>query len=150
MSTIEDRVTKLETLMLAMLASKAAPPAETDTLDPKFLREPWADKTIKKDPPKWKGVSYVGKLYSQASAAWLLDNASFLEWKASKGRQEVPVRLKNNGKPWHEADSFEAKLCRTWAAQAHQPGPSDMPRGDKDKGDAWEPEAGGGDDDFGF
>jgi hypothetical protein len=44
--------------------------------------------------------------------------AGFYEWKASKGREENPPRLRNDGKPWHESDSFEAKLLRAWAKRA--------------------------------
>lgn len=79
------------------------------------LSADWADKMVAKDPPRWQGETMVGVPYSECPAGWLDSMAGFLAWKAQKGREEVPVRVNNRGKPWHESDAFEAKLCRTWA-----------------------------------
>jgi len=90
-----------------------------EALPDHMLNNAWADATIDKDPPKYKGRSQVGRRYSIAPVDWLESAAGFYEWKAQKGREENPVRLqtsgKNAGKPWHEADSFKAKLLRAWA-----------------------------------
>ena len=79
------------------------------------LDKAWADKKITKDPPKWTGPTQVNRTYSKAPVEWLESMAGFLDWKAQKGREEVPVRLNNSGKPWHESDTFEAKILRGWA-----------------------------------
>lgn len=93
-----------------------------DALPDHLLDNAWADAKIDKDPPKFKGRTQVGRRYSIASVEWLESAAGFYEWKAQKGREEVPVRLqasgKNAGKPWHEADTFKAKLLRAWAKRA--------------------------------
>jgi hypothetical protein len=107
---IEAKVDRL----LAAVPSAAAS-ASGDALPDHQLDNAWADKEIKKDPKRYSGPTMVGLRYSQAPAAWHEAQASFLDWKAEQGRKENPVRLNNNGKPWHEADTFEAKICRAWA-----------------------------------
>lgn len=89
-----------------------------DTLPEHVLENAWADRAITRDPKQWKGRTQVGRRYSQAPAEWLEMFARNMDFKAQKGREEVPVRLNNKGKPWHEADTFEAKLLRTWAVRA--------------------------------
>ena len=79
------------------------------------LENDWANKIVSKDPRRWTGESMVGRRYSDCSAEWHDSMAGLCEFKAQKGREETPVRLKNNGRPWHESDAFEAKLCRAWA-----------------------------------
>ena len=86
-----------------------------DTLPEHMLTKSWADKKISKDPKQWKGPTQVGKTYSRAPVEWLEMAANNADFKAQKGREENPVRLRNDGKPWHESDTFEAKLLRTWA-----------------------------------
>jgi hypothetical protein len=109
-----------------------------EALPDHMLDNDWADSKIDKDPPKWKGRSQVNRWYSDAPPEWLRSMAGFFDWKADKGRKEVPVRLqssgKNAGKPWHEADTFKAKLLRAWAirnerkaAQQPRPGPAKPP-----------------------
>lgn len=111
---------------VAVLEAKAATapsggPRPTDTFDPSKLSEHWADKPVRKLPSKWKGRDVTGELYSTLSAKEATDLAGFFEWKAQKGREEVPVRCRDDGKPWHESDAFEAKLLRTWASVASAP-----------------------------
>lgn len=99
------------------------------------LSNAWADKKIGKDPKKWKGPSQVGKFYSRAPLEWLELAAEACEFKAYKGRQEDPPRLKNNGKPWHESDSFEARILRAWAERRRKqppPAPATPSATDKD------------------
>lgn len=123
MSTVEARLATLEAKMAAVEARLAGPaptPAShnetpTDTFSDDKLENDWANKTVSKDLPRWKGDSMVGRMYSDCSAEWHDQASGFYEWKAKKGREEQPVRLKNNGKPWHESDTFNAKLHRTWA-----------------------------------
>jgi hypothetical protein len=84
----------------------------------------------------------VGRRYSEATAEWHNAQAGLMSWKAKKGREEVPVRMKNNGKPWWESDLFESKLSRAWArrlagkpaaaAQPQQTGGGEMPLAEDD------------------
>lgn len=121
-----------------------------EPLPDQMLENAWADQTIDKDPPKYKGRSQVGRRYSLAPLDWLESTAGFFEWKAHKGRNETPVRVqtsgKNAGKPWHEADTFRARLLRAWAKRAAQKAaakPAPAPS-------APAPNDPGGDDDFNF
>lgn len=110
------RLSVIEAKVDRLLAGVAAPSAPTGEAFPDArLSEVWADKEIKKDPPRYSGPTMVGRRFSTATAEWHETNASYLDWKAQKGREETPVRLNNKGKPWHESDTFEAKLCRAWA-----------------------------------
>jgi hypothetical protein len=100
-------------------------PMSEKPIDDHQLENGWADKTIAKDPKKWKGPTQVGKRYSRAPLEWLELAAEACEFKAYKGRQEVPPRLNNKGKPWHESDSFEARILRGWAERRRkQPAPA--------------------------
>lgn len=117
---------------------------QVEPLNDAQLDKAWADKRISKDPKNWKGRTQVGRRYSNAPPEWLLSMAGFFEWKAQKGREEVPVRTRDDGKPWHESDTFEAKLLRAWARRnANKPAPAPSPPKD-DFGDP------GGPDDFNF
>lgn len=101
---------------------------EEEALPDHLLEKPWADKTIARDPKQWKGPTQVNRRYSRAPAEWLLMAARNMEFKAQKGREEVPVRLNNKGKPWHESDTFEAKILRGWARRnADKPAPAPKP-----------------------
>jgi len=112
-------------------SSGGVPRAEP--LPDSMLDKSWADKAITKDPKSYKGRSQVGRRYSLAPADWLESMAGFFEWKAQKGREENPPRLRNDGKPWHESDMFEAKLLRAWArrnAAKPKPTPKQEPADD--------------------
>jgi len=43
---------------------------------------------VRKDPPRWKGESFVGSPYSACSAEYLRALAGFLQWKAKKNDEE--------------------------------------------------------------
>lgn len=111
-------------------------------IDDHQLDNSWADKKVTKDPKKWKGPTQVGKTYSRAPIEWLEMAAASLEYKAHMGRLENPPRLSNkvrNGKPvpWHESDSFEARIIRGWVERkkkrgAAKPAPAAEPGGDDD------------------
>lgn len=126
MSTLDmamQRIAVLEARVAALESSKApaaqqSSPGVRQTSEPlsdDMLHKSWADKRVKRDPPKWGGESKIGMLYSQVESDWHESNAGFCDWKAAKGAAEVPVRCNKEGKPWHESDTFEAKLCRAWA-----------------------------------
>lgn len=86
--------------------------------DDDLLAREWADMEIRRDPPRTTQPSHVGKRMSECTEAYLLDYASFFDWKARKGREEDPPRLNNKGKPWYESDELTAKIARGWAARA--------------------------------
>ncbi len=145
MSTNEQRIEALEQdvrllkMALAGGGTSTAPRQATTTanaqtatnnnqneLDDSKLGESWADQEIRKDPPLWisdGGESYVGKTMSMCPPAYLDALSDFFEWKADKGRKEDPPRLNNKGKPWHESDTFNAKLARAWARRMRKQGP---------------------------
>lgn len=87
----------------------------SEALPDHMLDNAWADKAISRDPKQWKGITQVGRTYSRANPDWLEMMAKNLDYKAACGRAEVPVRMNNKGKPWHESDTFEARICRGWA-----------------------------------
>lgn len=114
---MEERIAALEARVTALESSKGKPAANTDTFSLDKLENAWADKEVKKVPSTWKLGDVIGKKYSELTPEEAQELAGFYEWKAQKGREEVPVRKRDDGKPWHENDSFEAKLLRTWAVK---------------------------------
>lgn len=121
-SALEARVAILENGKPAQSTSSGDTP--TDTFSDDKLDNDWANKTVAKDIPRWKGESMVGRQFADCPAEWHDAAASFCEWKAAKGRNENPVRMNNKGKPWHEQDTFTAKLHRTWAKRIRERGAS--------------------------
>jgi hypothetical protein len=114
-----------------LLSSPAGAPKQQDNeLTDSFLdSQPWCDKPVRKDPPRWAGASCVGMMYSECPAEWHTENASFCEWKAQKGREDSPVRVNDKGKPWHEVDAFDAKISRAWARRNAAAKPATEPQG---------------------
>ena len=116
--SLEAKVAELEA-RIAKLESgthKTASGGGGDTLPLSKLSESWAQKAVRRVPKNWKHRDVTGMQYADLTAEECLDLAGYHDWCAAKGAAEVPVRMKNNGKPWHEADTFEAKLLRTHAA----------------------------------
>ena len=126
MSDLEQRVAALEAFVASLrgaIGAKAAtpkptpqrpPPAAGEVADDELMSKPWADMPIRKDPPR-ATESYAGRRMSECSEAYLLEYASFHDWKARKGREEDPPRLNNKGRPWYESDELTAKVARGWA-----------------------------------
>lgn len=71
------------------------------------------DPVIKRDPPRWKGESCIGKTFSQCSPAYLDELAGFFEWLASKNRAEGALTA--NKRPKADYNERDARLARGWA-----------------------------------
>lgn len=65
--------------------------------------------TIKKDPPKWSGDSFIGCRYSECSPEYLESLAGFLDWKAD--------RPQAGKEKYADYDRRDAARCRGWAAR---------------------------------
>lgn len=61
-------------------AGAAAPDSELD--------HEYGNPTVRKDPKKWTGKSYVGCTFSQCPVEYLETLAGFLDWKATKEDEE--------------------------------------------------------------
>jgi hypothetical protein len=117
MSTIESKLQELESRIAKLEgAPKTQASGGGDTLPLSKLSESWAQKAVRRVPKNWKHRDVTGMQYADLTAEECLDLAGYHTWAANKGKTEQPVRLKTNGKPWWEADEFEAKLLRTHAA----------------------------------
>ena len=147
MESLQTRVVALEMAVTALQAqakkgggqAPAAAPAQAfRPFSDEQLGATWADKTVRKDPKFWKGASYAGQTYSECSPEFLDCLAEQLEWSASRDKDNPDAKKKTNGKFWWEADEFEAKLCRSWAAKhrrvAAEAAAAPLPSGD-DAGD---------------
>lgn len=82
-----------------------------------WLEKDYNDREVRRDPKFWEGPSFVGRKWSACPVAYLEKLAKFLEFKAAKERAEVPVKLNDKGKPWHEFTAMDAKLVRAWVAR---------------------------------
>lgn len=147
MSTLEERVAKLEAQVelfqsmftaigngkrapaaQAQASSNSKPQSQPAVADDDLLSRDWADMEIRRDPPRGTQPSHVGKRMSECSEAYLLEYASFFEWKAQKGREEDPPRLNSKGKPWYEGDELTAKVARGWAQRARNAATAKRPQ----------------------
>jgi hypothetical protein len=79
------------------------------------LDSQWGDPTINKDPPRWKGESYVGCSFSQTSPEYLDDLASFKDWSAAKSDEKGEVDKNNRPKSFYAKK--DAARARGWAAR---------------------------------
>ena len=89
MDVLEKRITALEVQVAALtLALKAKPAASVPTSGTVAgdgeLDSQYGDPVVRKDPPRWKGTSYVGTAYSACPADYLLSLAGFLDWCSNK------------------------------------------------------------------
>jgi hypothetical protein len=120
--SVDSRLEALEARVARLEAGGGGASAESgDGLDfsplkDEHLDKPWANKAVGKDPPKWSGVSQIGRTFATAPAAWHESMAGFKRWKALKGKAENPVRMnEKTQKPWYENDVFESRLHSAWS-----------------------------------
>ena len=98
---LEARVSKLE-------EAAGLKPASDKELDSQY-----GNPEIKKDPPRWKGPSFVGRRYSECTPEYLENLASFCDWKA--GRDAAAGKMTRGGKPLADLVRRDAARARGWA-----------------------------------
>ena len=82
------------------------------------LEGEWGDKVIRKDPPRYRIESFVGRKWSEASADYLDALAGFLDWTATKDRGAAPsLPPEEAAKKLKYADYADADAAkvRAWA-----------------------------------
>jgi len=90
-------------------ASKGLPtPADDADLDGQY-----GNPTVRKDPPRWTGSSFVGATFSDCPADYLKDLAGFLAWCADKSDEKN--EMANNGKPRSGYLRKDAARALGWA-----------------------------------
>jgi len=106
-TSIEDRVSALEAECAAIKARLAATPAKADLPEVDIDSE-YGNPVVQKDPPRWKGDSFVGSPYSLCSAEYLRGLAGFLQWKAKKNAEEGKEKFA-------KYDLLDAARALAWA-----------------------------------
>ena len=96
MNDLEARVAKLEAMVAQLLSeNRTASPLAVAPVEAGDLDSEWGNFAIKRDPPRWKGQSFVGQRLSQTTPEYLEVLASFCLWKAGRDEQEgTPEKLK--------------------------------------------------------
>lgn len=78
----------------------------------------YGDPTVRRDPRRWLGASYVSANYSQCPTDYLLVLAEQLEWSAEKDQEKGEAAGKNNrGEFWWKWNLKDAAKARGWAAR---------------------------------
>lgn len=83
-----ERIDKLEAKVAAIeaqLAGTRVAPADLPEVD---INDKFGDPEIRRDPPRWKGESFVGSRMSECSAEYLRAQSLFMKWKAGKNAAE--------------------------------------------------------------
>lgn len=81
-------VRNIEKRIASLTVKQAAAKSKVEPADDSDLDGTYGDPVVRKDPPKWKGAPFVGCKYSECSAEYLDDTASFLMWKAGKNDED--------------------------------------------------------------
>lgn len=94
------------------------------------LSEEWADRTVRKQPPRVER-DIVGQTYSQLTSDELDTLAGYLMWGAKRdaAKPAAEMRMRSDGKPWFLTACFDAKLARTWSAWRKAGSPGASPEG---------------------
>jgi hypothetical protein len=83
----------------------------------------YGDPTIKKDPKRWAGRSYVGCRYSQTEPEYLDMLAGFLDWSADNPRQGKEKYAAYDRKDASRARGWASKLRGGWRPTEAAPDP---------------------------
>lgn len=118
MATTEDRLMSLEATVrllqqtvAALIGGGVVPRASAGPAQPVDLDSEYGNPVMKKDPPRWKGESCVGKKFSECPPDYLENLAGLREWQAEKNEAD-PAKAKFAGN-----DRKDAARARGWAAR---------------------------------
>jgi len=95
------------------VAASGARPGATPPADDADLDGQYGNPTVRKDPPRWTGSSFVGATFSDCPADYLKDLAGFLAWCADKSDEKN--EMANNGKPRSGYLRKDAARALGWA-----------------------------------
>jgi hypothetical protein len=114
------RVEALEQRVAVLQAGRAAAPAHAPAAAPADepvadLDSEYGDPEVRRDPPRWKGESMVGKHYSECSPEYLGELAGFKRWCASRDDEQQAVDAK--GRPKSYWARLDAARAAGWAAR---------------------------------
>lgn len=105
---------RLEAMLTGQpVAASAAPAGATPPADDADLDSQYGDPTVRKDPPRWTGPSYVGAKFSDCPPDYLEMLAGLLDWQA--GKSDEKNEMANNGKPRSGYLRRDAARARGWA-----------------------------------
>lgn len=119
--SIEARLAACEA-RLAALESRASAPANGATAagavaSDEELDDRFGDEVVKKDPPRWDGVSHAGCKMSECPPDYLRACAGFYEWCAGKDEESGKTYVSKKGEtlPTAPLSRRRASLARGWA-----------------------------------
>lgn len=147
MSTIEERLSALESRVAQLEKPRAAAPRPTQPAAPApsgitpatdaECLATYGDPEIRKDPPRWTGESFAGRRFSQTSPEYLECLAGFKAWSAEK--DDAAGATDDKGRPKSHWAKKDAALALGWARRLRNlattpepPGPNDMDGGGPD------------------
>jgi hypothetical protein len=108
------RVEALEQRVAVLQAGRAAAPAHAPAAAPADepvadLDSEYGDPEVRRDPPRWKGESMVGKRFSECSPEYLGELAGFKRWCAQRDDEQAAVDAKGRPKSyWARLDAARA------------------------------------------
>lgn len=116
MSTeIKEQLDRIERMLIAIVASfdagKARPASMSSPSPTVDLDSDFGNFSIRKDPPRWKGQSYVGRRLSECPPEYLDELAQFSEWKAGKDEEKGT----DEGRKYAGYARKDAARARGWA-----------------------------------
>lgn len=115
MLTLESLAAEIAVLKAQVASLSAAKARPASTLPPPDIDGQYGNPEIRKDPPRWKGPSYVGRTYSKCPSDYLRELAGFLQWKAGKNDEDGKAK-------YAEYDRKDAARALAWAERNEEPG----------------------------
>lgn len=76
------------------------------------LDSEWGDPTVRKDPKRWDGPSFVGCHFSETTPEYLESLASLFDWMGDKDEESGNL---HKGKPTAPYKRSDARRARGWA-----------------------------------
>lgn len=112
-------LTQIRALVTATAKDAPAPAASGDAASDYDLDSQYGDPVVKKDPPRWKGNSFVGYQFSQCPADYLDVLAGLLDWQARKDDEQGKTWTNKKGEevPSSSFKRKDAARARGWAAR---------------------------------